>query len=808
MTEKDLISSLPPLLSERVDPVGTTHGPLGGDFVLYWMRHAVRGHENPALDTALLAGRALEIPVFVCQVVPESDPYASDRHHTFMLEGARDVAAELAERGIGYALHVERPGNRGDHLVTLGNRSAVVITEDMPVEPVLAQTFDLAAGLGIPLWQVDSSAVCPMLVVGRTFKSVTEFKDAHGKGYSSRVPGTWPEVEVEGDAFIPEDLPFSPVRPDTMDIPSLVALCEIDHGVGAVPEYPGGSVAGYARWQTFCTSALESYGKRRDNPVSAGVSGISPYLHYGQVSPFRLAREAGGVGGEGSAKFLSFLLVWRDLSHSFCKFESKHGAAGAIPKWARDTLKEHQTDPRPALPDWETLARAQSGDDLWDLAQRSLVAHGTLHDNVRQTWAKALLKWTPDLESAIELALDLNNRYALDGRGPNSYQGVLWAFGLLDHPHQPEREILGTVRSKDTAWQSTMIDMPGYRRLVSRAPVVSPPRVVVVGAGLAGLSCARALGDHGLRPVVLERVAAPGGRLLTRQEQDCGFDLGTQHFMVRDPRFEVYVDAWRDQGLIAPWAGRFGQLGPDGLQDDDAARERLVAVPGMNALCEHLAEDLEIRVEVEVTSLDLTRPGWIVRSGDEEVAQADLVILALPAPQAAVLLAGTESHLTGSARSVEVSPGWAMMLGFEEPLGVEYDGIRVGRGSLGWISRDSSKPERHSPFETWVSHASASWSEIHLDDDPDDVVAALAPRFFEVLGVEPRKPLLHFAHPWPFSRAIGALQDGAWMDSILGVGVCGDWLHGDDVEGAFLSGRAMAGRVMGELGIRGAATRG
>ncbi|MEQ9568692.1 MAG: deoxyribodipyrimidine photo-lyase, partial [Longimicrobiales bacterium] len=155
MSSESLRAELPAPLAERVHVVGD--GTPGPGPVVYWMRAAVRGHENPALDTALRLARILDRPAFVYHALSERYPYACDRHHRFILEGARDVQAELTDRGIAYAFHLERPGHRGPHLKTLGARAAAVVTEDVPVAPLDGWTRALADAVDAPVWAVDAS---------------------------------------------------------------------------------------------------------------------------------------------------------------------------------------------------------------------------------------------------------------------------------------------------------------------------------------------------------------------------------------------------------------------------------------------------------------------------------------------------------------------------------------------------------------------------------------------------------------------------------------------------------------------------
>ena len=438
------------------------------------MRTAVRAHENPALDVALAIGRARGLPVFVYHALSERYPYASDRHHTFILEGARDVAAECAARGIGYAFHLERPGHRTKALRELSARAALIVTETMPIPPLAALTTSLAAQAPCPVWSVDTSCIVPMRLVGAAHTRAFAYKQATAPLQRMRVSREWIDVAVDtplasAAPSVPASLPFEPVaiaEATSAQIATLVAACEIDHRVAAVPRSPGGSRAGYARWEAFVRrGGLDRYAKQRNDPTRDGVSRMSAYLHYGMVSPFRLARECAARRGEGPEKYLDELLIWRELAHAFCYWHPSPTTIEAVPAWARATLRAHEGDRRQLLP-MTVLAAGETGDVLWDTAQHSLVAYGELHNNVRMTWGKALLDWSANAEQCLERLVELNHRFALDGRDPSSYGGLLWCLGQFDRPFAPELPVIGTVRPRPTREHAQRLNVAAYARSI------------------------------------------------------------------------------------------------------------------------------------------------------------------------------------------------------------------------------------------------------------------------------------------------------------------------------------------------------
>ena len=800
---------LPDHLAQRVHRIPpaagasptTDDGP--GEFILYWMRTAVRAHENPALDVALLLAGHRDLPVFVYHALSEAYPFASDRHHRFILEGARDVAEELRTRGIGTAFHLERPGHRGPHLVTLARRAAAVVTEDMPVAPLAGWTRGLAERAGREVLAVDTACLVPMrsvdpVVTDRAYR-FRKATAAHREAARSRP---WPEQPDPQEPFVPRELPFEPVSLAEADLGRLIAECDIDHAVGPVPHTPGGSRAGYARWAGFKAHGLRSYAGARNNPLVAGVSRMSPYLHYGQVSPFRIAREAAEVGGRGAEKYLDELLVWRELAYAFCSHHPHHDTVAILPEWARETLAAHRDDPREVL-SWETLARGRTGDRLWDTAQRSLLGHGELHNNVRMTWGKALLGWSRDAAQALDRMVDLNHRYALDGRDPASFGGILWCLGVFDRPFTPERPVLGRVRSRSTERHARRLDVDSWRRRVEAPAWREAPSVAVVGAGLAGLMAARTLADHGLSVTVFDKGRRPGGRANTREHGERRFDHGAPFFALRDPRLAPWLRSWLDDGIVALWEGVLQD--PGGGSTPDADPPLYVGVPGMIALPTHLARELDVRCGVRVESLDRESDRWHLRFGPSERTPREgthgalpgpfeAVVIAVPPPQAVPLLE-TVPEMGAQVAERGMSPCWATMVTFAEPLEVSVDAVRPGEGPLALACREGAKPGRPS-HQSWVLHASGEWSRAHLEDDGEAVARALLGALGEQVGALPDVAFLR-AHRWRYARAGRPGDREAVLDPARRLAVCGDGIAGGGVERALLSGIAAAGLLLG-----------
>jgi photolyase PhrII len=800
------VDVLPPHLAERVVRQNAHEIQQTARYVLYWTRTASRATENPALDVAVTIGNALGIPVLVYHALSERYPYASDRHHWFILEGMRDLAPAYAERGIQYAAHVERPGHRGPWLRELARDAALVVTEHFPVPPLAAWTTSLARTTDVPVWSVDTACVVPMPLVPKAFDRAFAFKTATARLRRERLTRVWTDV-TPTVAPTPVPLPFVPVDCGVADLTSLVASCAIDHAVAPVAETRGGTRAGLARWRAFVDGGgLARYADRRNEAARAdGVSRMSPYLHYGMVSPFALAREVAERPGAGPEKWLDELLIWRELAYAFCHHTATPDAVSALPAWATATLAAHGSDPRRRL-DWETLARSGTGDALWDAAQQSLFRQGELHNNVRMTWGKALIGWSADTEETLARLIDLNHRYALDGRDPASYGGLLWCLGQFDRPFAPEQPVLGTVRPRETGQHAARLDLPRYRAHVARPTQPDAGRVAVIGAGLAGLAAARTLRDHGVDVTVFEKSRGLGGRAATRRDGVWSFDHGAQYATFRDARLTPWVRAWEALGVLARWDGRVAVCDAGVWRQAPEGVDRWVATPGMSAIGRHLGRDLRIALGTAVARAERAVDGWRLADADgTPLGTFAQLLVTAPAPQAAQLLSAAAPNLAARCAAVQFHPCRAVMCVLDRAPRVAWEAAFVnGDPHLAWVARNASKPGREASLETWVLHAPREYSTDTLDADPEEVMAPMLRAFRRLLGDDPPEVTYAIGHRWRYAIPDPVLAEDAVWDDELQAGLAGDWCGGPRVEGALLSGLALAGRVLSAAHGRGA----
>ena len=311
-------------------------------------------------------------------------------------------------------------------------------------------------------------------------------------------------------------------------------------------------------------------------------------------------------------------------------------------------------------------------------------------------------------------------------------------------------------------------------------------KVAVVGAGIAGLSAARTLRDHGHDVVVFERAHGPGGRAATRHVRNVEmpkgargaalrFDHGAQYFTVRDPRFQSTVDGWLRDRVVAQWDGRIVSFDNEGWEDVGTATGRYVGVPGMSAIAQAMAEPLEVRYEQRVESLAPL------------LAEFDHVVLAVTADQARPLVEHIP-RLSDSIAAVVTWPCWTVLAAFDERVPARFDGAFVHGSPLGWVARNQSKPKREWIVDAWVLHATHRWSASHTDDDPEVVGSFLMEAFHDLIPNGLPHAFYATAHRWRYAAADPPLAAGAIHDAESRVTLCGDWCLGTRIEDAFLSG--------------------
>jgi deoxyribodipyrimidine photo-lyase len=422
-----------------------------GRYVLYWSQIYRRGEDNLALELAVQEANQRRLPVLFYEALRPDYPFASDRFHTFVLEGARDTRARLKQRGIAHAVFLPRtPDQARGMLAKLAKHAALIVSDDFPTFIVPAQNAAAAKRADCTYIVVDDNAAVPLSTFPKQeFAARTIRPKIHKALKLEEVRDASAKVKMRE-----LDLPFDPEPLD--DIPAAVKSCAIDHDVFPV-ELPGGSRAAEERLERFVKKKLRTYPEDRNDPSRDATSGLSPYLHFGMISARKILLRV--KDEERSEAFVEQLLVRRGLAFNFARYCPDHASYAGVPEWARKTLAEHAKDKRVPLT-LEELDAAETPDELWNAAQRQLKATGIIHNYVRMLWGKLPLLWMQPAEAHAAL-VHLNDRYALDGRDPDGYTNISWCFGLHDRPW-PEAPVFGKVRRMTSASARRKLDLEDY----------------------------------------------------------------------------------------------------------------------------------------------------------------------------------------------------------------------------------------------------------------------------------------------------------------------------------------------------------
>jgi len=474
------VSGVPEL---RIRTVHSAEVSAKGDYVLYWMTAFRRTAFNFSLERAVAWAEKLHKPLVIFEALRSDYPWASDRLHRFVIEGMADNAAQLAKKNLLYYPYLEPRHGAGKGLLKeLASRACVVVSDDFPAYFLPRMLDAAAAQIPVRFELIDSNGLLPMRAAAKVFARAVDFRRFLQKNllpHLAEVPARDPLLRVKLPPLreLPQKItrrwpPAEPARRLAAD--DGLNSFPIDHSVRPAVT-AGGSREAQKSCQAFFEHKLAWYESDRNQPEREATSGLSPYLHFGHISVHQVFEELTHLAGwtpdmvatkaTGSSRgwwgtspevesFLDQLITWRELGYNMCWQRDDYDQYESLPVWAQKTLARHARDPRPYVYSLEQFEAAETHDELWNAAQRQLVREGRIHNYLRMLWGKKILEWSASPRESLAVMIELNNKYALDGRDPNSYSGIFWVLGRYDRAWGPERPIFGKIRymsSENTA---------------------------------------------------------------------------------------------------------------------------------------------------------------------------------------------------------------------------------------------------------------------------------------------------------------------------------------------------------------------
>lgn len=431
-------------------------------YVLYWMQMFKRASHNHALNFAIKQANERRLPLLVYEGLKYYYPWASDRIHTYILEGVAEKKEAFEKLGIRYLFYLQRNNKDPKQTVArLCQNAALLVTDDFPCFIIPGHNKTIAEKASIPVYAVDSNGMIPL----------AKFEKEEFAAYTIRpkikrlLPNYLEPFHEEKinlkNLEIKVDCPETIVTAE--NIADLVSECDIDHTVKPSPVYHGGTRNGWNRLQHFIKNILPRYDQTRSEPSVDGVSRMSSYLHFGFLSAPEIYHAVADADAPQSAKdaYLEELVVRRELGYNFTRFNPHYDSLESLPDWAKKTIQAHDNDKRPAIFSPEEIELGKTGDELWNAAQRESIETGEIHNYMRMLWGKKVIEWRPSYAESFDLLMHLNNKYSLDGRNPNSYAGVLWCFGKHDRAWG-ERAVFGKLRYMSSVNTARKFDAKKY----------------------------------------------------------------------------------------------------------------------------------------------------------------------------------------------------------------------------------------------------------------------------------------------------------------------------------------------------------
>ena len=437
--------------TNRIKPLNNLK--FNGSSVCYWMQRDKRVQDNWALIHAQDLALKNKVPLYVCFTYLGKFKDANIRQYQFLFDGLKETSEKLNNKNIPFYLLKGNPIDEISKFIELNNIGCLV-TDFSPLKVYQNRIDKVASKINIQFHQVDAHNIIPTWIASEKQEYAA---------YTFR-----PKVLKKIDEYL-TDFPKiinHPIKPSIelklINWEEVINNLEIDFSVPKVNWLISGESAAESIFKKFINQSYHNYGDDKNNPNIDGTSNFSPYLHYGHISSQRIALSLYENEAIESKGFLEQLIVRKELADNFCYFNKSYDSYDGFPSWAKKSLDSHRNDEREYLYSISELEESNIHDNLWNAAQKQMVKTGKMHTYMRMYWAKKILEWSPTPEDALQNAIDLNDKYELDGRDPNGYTGIAWSIGGVHDRPWFDRPIFGQVRYMSYGGCKNKFDINSY----------------------------------------------------------------------------------------------------------------------------------------------------------------------------------------------------------------------------------------------------------------------------------------------------------------------------------------------------------
>lgn len=447
------INLLPESLSKRARFLNEVQSDSNGETVVYWMERDQRVADNWALIVANEISNKLKKQLVVIFNF-DTEFYGHEyRRIDFLFKGLREVEAQFEKLNIPF---IVATGNSEKNIIQLLEKfnTACLVTDFNPLKPIVKSKSEIAKRINLPIIEVDAHNIVPVWRASNK----EEFGARRIRGKINKLLETYltdfPKIQKQG---------VGKIKFVKNNYELLLSQIDIDLSVYPINRLNSGGSAGFETLQKFFDKKLKVYGDERNDPNKNAISNLSPYFHFGQISTQRVALIMQGLADNPNAKvFLEEMIIRRELSDNYTFYNKDYDNFNGFPNWAKISLDMHRTDKREYLYSTEEFEKCITHDSLWNAAQNELLTSGKIHGYMRMYWAKKILEWTNSPEEAQNIAIYLNDKYALDGRDANGFTGIAWSIGGVHDRAWFERSVYGKVRYMNYNGAKRKFDIQKY----------------------------------------------------------------------------------------------------------------------------------------------------------------------------------------------------------------------------------------------------------------------------------------------------------------------------------------------------------